>query len=572
MGNPVGVLGIVLYLSLSFSLSFSLEAQETIPSIWRQEPGGMILGSPVVQAGSVSLVCGGGNLVSYSDRGELLWKFNAQGQLSPYLTRSPEGTSYVCRTDGMFIAVNRAGRELWRKNLGTCISAPVLVGWDGRLFVFTPQRVRCFSASGYPRWSRYLTHPAALPPKLDREGGILLVLEDRELTEISPFGGIVTRSLAAMPAAAVPLDPFPQAAGEPVPKGKPALIFTGNGEAFISRWGVPVIRLPSPGGVPLAAEGRGDKAAVVLSSGRLLLLTMPGGETLWSGDTHLAGEQDAGEVRILYDEGGIYVLSTSGATGFTEDGRRLWLISLEGTAAVAAFSTEGVLYSGGKDWILYAYQPENRISSGERSLYGRIPEGTYGTADPRPLFREKGYFNFDEGEVQARLTHIERMIQAGTVGDEEREFTAYLMELAGAREAGPSWKPPARPAIPANRRVAALWFLGCLGSRETIPFLADLYTRDQDSAIKAAAAEAIGRIGVDPEGYALRAFSSLVLPPALYQDKKVLIATAAATGALCRFSGPPLSGMGITILVALGRDDRPWSVQIRAKAELASLK
>ncbi|MDR0758550.1 MAG: PQQ-like beta-propeller repeat protein [Treponema sp.] len=566
MGNLVQVLSIFLCLSLS------LEAQETIPPIWRQDPGGMILGSPVVQAGSVSLVCDGGNLVSYSDQGELLWKYNAQGQLSPYLTRSPEGTSYICRTNGILIAVNRAGRELWRKNLGTGISAPVLVGWDGRLFVFTPQRVRCFTASGYPLWSRYLTHPVALPPKLDREGGILLVLEDQELAEISPFGRIVTRSLTAMPVATVPLDPFPQEGGEPVPKGKPALIFTGNGDALISRWGVPVIRLPSPGGVPLAAEGRGDKAAVALSDGRLLLLTLPGGETLWSGDTHLAGEQDAGEVRIRYDERGIYVLSTSGATGFTEDGRRLWLISIEGTAVVSAFSNDGVLYSGGKDWILYAYQPENRIRNREHSLYGSIPEGNYGTADPRPLFREEGYFNFDEGEVQARLTHIERMIQAGTVGDEEREFTAYLMELAGSMEANLSWKPPARPTIQANHRVEALWFLGCLGSRETIPFLADLYRRDQDSAIKAAAAEAIGRIGVDPQGYALRAFSTLVLPTALYQDKNVLLATAAATGALCRFSGPPLSGMGITILTALGRDDRPWSVQIRAKAELASLK
>jgi outer membrane protein assembly factor BamB len=158
------------------------------------------------------------------------------------------------------------------------------------------------------------------------------------------------------------------------------------------------------------------------------------------------------------------------------------------------------------------------------------------------------------------------------VGLEEREFIAYLMELADSMDANPARDLPSHPTIQANHRIEALRFLGYLGSRETIPFLADLYRRDQDGAIKAAAAEAIGRIGVDPEGYALRAFSALVLSPALYQDKKVLLATIAATGALCRFSGPPLSGMGIKLLVALGRDDRPWSVQIRAKAELKSLK
>lgn len=566
IGKPALVLSIFLCLALS------PEAQETIPHIWRQDPDGAILGSPVVQAESVTLVCDGGNLVSYSNQGALLWKYNARGQLSPYLTRSPEGTSYICGTNGILIAVNRSGRELWRKNLGSAVSAPVLVGWDDRLFVFTPQRVRCFTASGYPLWSRYLTHPVALPPKLDREGGILLVLEDQELAEITPFGRIITRPLTAMPVAAVPLAPFPQEKGEPVSEGKPALIFTGNGEALISRWGVPAISLPSPGGVPLAAEGRGDKAAVAFSGGRLLLLSLPGGETLWAGETHLAGEEDAGEVRILYDERGIYVLSKSGATGFTEEGRRLWLIRIEGASAVSAFSDDGFLYSGGKDWILYAYRPETRLRNQGRSFYGNAPAGNYGTADPRPRFREEGYFNFDEGEVRDRLTHIGRMIQAGAVGAEEQEFTAYLMELADGMDANPSWNPPSHPPIQANHRIEALRFLGYLGSRETIPFLADLYTRDRDSAIKAAAAEAIGHIGVDPGGYALRAFNALALDPTPYQDKKVLTATAAATGALCRFSGPPLSAMGITILVALGRDDRPWSVQIRAQAELESLK
>jgi outer membrane protein assembly factor BamB len=554
-------------------LILPLKAQETTPYAWKQALGGMVLGAPAVQADSVTTVCDGGNLISYSGQGDLLWKYYARGRLSPYLSRSPEGTSYICRANGVLIAVNRAGRELWRKNLETAISSPVLVGWDGRLFVFTPEWVRCFTASGYPLWSRHLSSPAALPPKLDREGGILLVLEDRELVEISPFGRIAARPLAAMPSAAVPLALFPQEEGEPVPEGKPVLILTGDGGAVISQWGAPEIRLPSPGGVPLAAEGRGDKAAAAFSDGRLLFLGLPGGETLWSGETHLAGEQDAGEVRILYNGGGIYVLSQSGATGFSEYGKRLWLIRITGAAAVPAFSDDGFLYSGGKDWLLYAYHPEERIRDQEPSFYGSPPEGNYGTADPRPSFRrEDGYFNFDDDAVKARLDHISRMIRAGTVGDEEREFLAFLMEIADSMSAGPSWEIPSHPLIQPNRRVEALKLLGCLGSRETIPFLAGLYLRDRDGAIRAAAAEAIGLIGVDPEGHALQAFSALVFPVVPYQDERALTATAAAVGALCRFSGPPLSEMGIKLLIALGQDNRPRSVQTRAREELASLR
>jgi outer membrane protein assembly factor BamB len=560
-----------LVLVIFLKLALPLNAQETAPYIWRQAPGGAVLGPPAVQVESVTAVCDGGSLVSYSDQGRLLWKYNARGRLSPHLTRSLEGTSYICRTNGILIAVNRAGRELWRKDVGTEISAPVLVGWDGRLFVFTPQRVHCFTASGYHLWSRYLTHPAALPPKLDRGGGILLVLEDQELAEISPFGRIVTRRLDVMPSAVVPLDHFAQEEGQPAPEGRPALIFTKDGEAVISQWGALATNLPSPGGVPLAAEGRGDKAAAVFSDGRLLLLRLPDGETLWSGETHLAGEQDAGEVRILYDEWGIYVLSTSGATGFSEDGRQRWLIKITGASTVPAFSDDGLLYSGGKDWILYAYQMEERARQEGRSLYGNIPEGNYGTANPRPLFRETGYFNFDDGAVRARLAHIGRALQAGTTGVEELEYTAYLMEIAD-RVSAPSRTTQPRPLVQPNHRIAALRLLGRLGSRETIPFLAGLYTRDRDNTIKAAAAEAIGRIGVDPEGYAFRAFNALIFLPSLYQDETVLTATVAAAGALCRFSGPPLSETGIKLLVTLGQADRPKSVRIRALSELESLR
>jgi outer membrane protein assembly factor BamB len=520
----------------------------------------------------VTVVCDGGNLVSYSGRGDLLWKYNARGRLSPYVTRSPEGTSYICRTNGALIAVNRSGRELWRKALGAAVSSPVLVGWDGRIFVFTPQRVRCFTASGYPLWSRYLTHPAALPPRLDKAGGVLIVLEDRELVEISPFGRIVTRQLAVTPSAILPLESSPQEGNGPVPEGRPVLIFTGDGGVSISRWGAPAVNLPSLSGVPLAAGGRGDKAAAVLADGRLLLLSVPGGRMLWSGETHLPGGRDDGEVRILYDERGIYVLSASGASGFTEDGRRLWIIRIEGAVSVPSFSDDGFLYSGGKDWILYAYRPEERVRNRRRSFYGIAPEGDYGTADPRPSFRPDGRFIIDEREIGTRLSHIDRTIRAGTVGAGEREFTAFLMELADSIGPNPSRETLAHPPFRPDHRVEALRLLGFLGSRETIPFLAGLYTRDQDAAIKAAAAEAIGRIGVDPEGYAFRAFNALIFPPAPYRDARVLTATASAAGALCRFSGPPLSEAGIRLLVALGENGQPVSVQKRARAELASLR
>jgi outer membrane protein assembly factor BamB len=122
------------------------EAVSTTP-IWRQALGGAVIGLPSVQAGSVTVVCDGGNLRTYSAQGTFLWDFFAQGRLSPFVSRSPEGTSYICRTNGILMAVNRSGRELWRINLGEPITAAILIGWDGRIFVPCSARIRCFTAS-----------------------------------------------------------------------------------------------------------------------------------------------------------------------------------------------------------------------------------------------------------------------------------------------------------------------------------------------------------------------------------------------------------------------------------------
>jgi outer membrane protein assembly factor BamB len=143
------------------------------------------------------------------------------------------------------------------------------------------------------------------------------------------------------------------------------------------------------------------------------------------------------------------------------------------------------------------------------------------------------------------------------------------METAGSFVENP--RTGNHPPVHVLYRVEAARLLAYMGSRETIPFLADLFTRDPDGLVKAAAAEAIGRIGVDPEGFALKAFTSAVFPPFPLRDEAALTATAAATGALCRFSGPPLSDAGIRLLTTLAAREQSPPVRLQAERELRSL-
>jgi outer membrane protein assembly factor BamB len=543
--------------------------------LWREALGGMVVGSPSVQAESVVVVLDGGNLKAYTSRGNRLWDFYAGGKLTPHVTRSREGATYICRTSGIFIVLNRAGRELWRMNLGAPLSAPVLAGWDGRLFIPCGERLLCYTAAGYPLWGRIFPAPIALAPVADPRGGLQTVLENGEFLSIDPFGNISSLPLPAVPMAITPL-----AGGEPREIRDLTLIFYRTGTVdrlirdFEGNFTLASDVFPGLSARPLAAAGRKDLAALTLRDGRVLLLSGSGGEILWTGESHLmaGGNPGAPEeaVSMLFNGQGIYVLSRNGASAFTENGRRRWVLELDGTSGVPALGDEGILFSGGEDWILYAYQTEERTGPPSRSFYGPPPEGSYGLGRPPPLSWADYVLRFGNGEIDARLEEIRRDILAGRVGEHEADYTAYLMELSGSfvRTPGVSI---VRPPVHIRQRIEGARLLGYIGSRETIPFLANLVYYEKESLVKIAAAEAIGRIGLDPGGTALRVFSTMLASGGSGKDEQVLTAVAAATGALCRFSGPPLSAAGVKILVALSGSEYPPAVRNRARGEIDTL-
>jgi outer membrane protein assembly factor BamB len=305
-----------------------------------------------------------------------------------------------------------------------------------------------------------------------------------------------------------------------------------------------------------------------MENGGVILLSGEDGSFLWTGESHITGA--GAKAAMIFDERGVYVLSRSGAAGFTADGRRLWYIRLQGAAAIPAFGDDGILYSGGGDWILYAYKLEDRVRQQKQALYGPAPEGSYGTGNPPPSPWADFYYRFDERELDARLDLVEKAIGEGRVGEEELAFTAYLMEAATAGTENPHGSP--HPPVQVRHRVRALRLLSLIGSGETVPFLSRLFSRDREPLVRAAAAEAVAGIGLDPDGLALRSFMNFLVSPPSGQDEQVQIAVAAAAGALCRFSGPPLSGTGIKVLNLLTADSRPGPVRQRAWRELTALR
>lgn len=579
--------GILFFFFLTCGL-FAQNDEYADAPYWRQALGGAVIGNPVAQVESVVVVTDGGNLKSYSSKGTPLWDFYARGRLTPFVGRSREGTSYIGRTNGFLIAVNRSGRELWRMNLGSALVSPVLTGWDGRLFVFTEKKITCLTAAGYTLWSRALESKAAIAPITDIDGGIIVVQEDGKVLRLDAFGNAFIYSSifsSEVPVAAASMEIEGWGHGilllyedRHMELAYPSL---GSGQSLKGKLDLPA--------APIAAIGKNDEAAVLLRDGRVILIDPEQRKILWTGTSHIGPEElrsisqkPQADLNLLFDERGVYILTKRGASGFAPDGRRLWFTRINDAAAVSAFGDDGILYSGGIDWILYSYRIEDRVRAKQRLLYGEKSEGSYGTGNPGPSSQAAYLYRYGDAEIKTVFSEIRDAIKNGETGANEKEYTALLMETAGSASglgagsaagfaAGNTAPNPGIKPAQNHHRVEATRLLAFLGSRETIPYLTELFIRDPDSIVRAAAAEAIGKIGVDPEGIAMRAFENAVYPPSPLRDEKIATSIAAAIGALCRFSGPPLSDAGVRILTFLSGSSSPPGAQRRAQREIRSL-
>lgn len=545
--------------------------------LWAQELPGTVLGVPFLQAESVVVAIDQGRLRSYSMRGTFLWDFDPRTRITPYVARSPEGTSYVCNVEGSFMAVNRVGRELWRLDLGKPISFPVVVGWDGRVFIPLEGELLCRTASGFALWRQNMGSPMTIAPVLDHGGGLVTVLENRDFLRVDQFGAMERLSLDRIPALVIPLK-----SGD---RNSYFLVYTNGETEGISLnedapRGTKLSRasLSSLPGTPAAAAGLEDQVALVLRDGRVLLLSGTDGQVRWRGDSHEtaaekgSGNVDPGAVSLVFDERGIFVLSRQGATAFAANGRRRWIFRMIREAtSLPSLSDEGLLYACGDDRALRVYKIDTRTRNVPRSMYGPNPEGTYGLGNPPPSPWVNNAERFTERELDLMFERIDGAIKNGQVGENETAYVAYLMEMAGGILNTPNYS-PVRPPIQVPQRIELIRLLARMGSRETIPFLANLFYRDPEPSIKAACCEAIGRIGVDPKGDAIQAYSVLLSPDNANLDPMTLMAATSSAAALARFSGPPLAQAGIRLLMAFGHMDFPPVVKRQAQREIDALR
>jgi len=520
--------------------------------IWDRDLGDLVQGTPYLQTESAVIACVGGSVQSFYMTGTPLWNFDPKDQVTPFIARSVEGAAYVCNASGEFMAINRVGRKLWSVKLDKPIAYPPVVGWDGRVFIPVGSQVLCRTASGLPLWSVELNSPLASAPVLDHAGSFVTVLQNMDFVRVSQFSAVERVRLSRMPMLIVSLKSASTDAYVLLyPTGETEKITYTEGAAKGSK--LSRGSFPSLTASPVAAASRGDQFAVTFRDGRVSLIS-ESGRVLWTGDSHEttaekgSGNVDQSKVAMLFDDRGIYSMSTRGETCFAPDGRRRFILKINEASSVPAFSDEGLLYVCGKDKILHTYKVDSKQRTVPRSkYYGPQPEGNYGMGNPPPSPWSADGNRFDAAQQNIMYNKIYDAISSGQIGENEPAYVGYLFEMIGFFLNDPHYS-RVRPNVEPVMQAKFIRLLGKVGSRDTIPFLWKIFDRHQESSIKAACAEAIGDIGVDPEGSTFESYNFLLAANNPNRDPQLLISATASIAALCRFSGPPLSGDGILLL------------------------
>jgi outer membrane protein assembly factor BamB len=554
--------GIYLALLLAVIAPVQLAAQIRIdPSkapvsaaqVWDTGIGDTIKGTPHLQASSVVLVGEKGSLKSFFMSGTPLWNFDARGTAVPYIARSYEAATYLCSTDGLFMAVNRVGRELWRLHLGKPISYPPVVGWDGRVFITLDSTMTCRTASGNALWTIDLGSNIAFSPVIDKTGSVATVLANNDFVKVGQFSHIDRIRLNRVPLMIAPLNEGRQ---------QSYILFYQSGEMEkivyngSAREGQRLSRsnLRTLPAAPVATVGRDARAIVLLRDGRTLCLDAQG-NAVWTKNSHEHQEEKGSgnltteQAKIMWDERGIYVITIRGVSAFTAEGRRRFVhrLSTE-SSGVPGFSDEGLLYATGKDNVLRVYKIDAKPRTIPQSkFYGPEPEGSYGMGNPPPSPWMGDSCRYADENQDAVYEEIKAIIESGQIGKMEPTYVAYMMEMIGFFIGNPHYS-PVRPAVKPPQRIRLVYLLAQVGSRETIPFLWNIFDKDPEPSVRRACADAIGIIGVDPTGRSFVSYNFLLSPNNPNIDPQLVLAATSSIANLCRFSGPPLAPEGIRVL------------------------
>lgn len=534
--------------------------------LFRFPAGGIISTGPVCGGGRVWFVSDNRYLYVLTSKGIAIGKRDLGVRSKAFIACDPYGRAVVPEGTSSITMLNRAGQAVWTLELEAAPSGAPAFGSDGRLFLAlgtqTGTRIVCLSQNGRRLWSideaGYLVHPPVSAPGgcvayALSDGTVRIVHQNGAQRVTLPVARVSILSANSDSLVAVDADGsfsiYRQASG---PVGIQA-----SGPASIPA-GLQEVRgkLPSP---PKAAAALTGGFAVLLHSGALCMLGLDG-TTLWNVQAGLSYSA----IHCFHNR--IVLLGQVGASSYDTDGRFFRRLDVSNPAGLAAVDETGSLFCGGSDWILYAYRFESGLSP--------LPVRSYAPltiADAEKAARETALWlpsSSTDDSVTNELNRIAKSMVSGETGMDVHADLAYASAVALGMLEGPAGlgarKPSPSPSGVLPRSYACT-ILGMYGSPAAVPILAAVFARDPDPAVRAAAADAVASIGLDPDGLAQRSFMEAASGRL---DERSALSLIDAVAALYRANGVLDEPAGALALVRIVHGAYPKTVRDRASLAL----
>jgi hypothetical protein len=482
----------------------------------------------------------------------------SSGKPGSFIAVDPFGRVVVALGANRLSAFTRMGASAWRAPIspvpGVAAAFPPAFGSDGRAFALSGQGLICLTPAGLRLWSMVLAAPASCPPGVDGRGYPCLGLADGSLLIASPYGELLKTLQLGSPSQLLYPIAIPSGGSAALPvlavglsDGR-LLLLGADGEIAAS------FRSKA---APLALAWDGAVLYGLDASGEAFALSL-GGKLLWSAATgcvkgrlYLFAER-----LVAAGQGRAVSLSLRG-----EVFRELTIPDAKGTPAI---SPAGLAFSSGADWVLAAYRFERPLGAPRLPLlpaYPALPD----VVTEALLFDPSAA---ESGSQLTRIADIENSLRSGTIGKDEPEAAAYCAAVATRaldRDLSPVERRRGGNPLPRSR---ACYLLGDLGSPAYREPLFRVLESDIDPAVRAAACEALGSMGVDKDGLSMAAFLAAAAKPV---DERTALVIAGAIEGMALRSGLAPSEDGLRTLIKLTAKPYGQTVRNRASAALGRI-
>lgn len=542
-------------------------APRSVEPAFRLPAGGKALAGPVVDVvqrpPAAWLLSEDGALYALTESGALAARVPLPGSPARFLATDAFGRALVLLDQGRLAAYTRLGSRAWDFELGEGAGAPagIASGSDGRLFVATPSRLLCLNPGGRLLWAAALPGRTSCPPSVDGLGRPCAGLADGRVACFDAYGTTVgTARLGSAVLCLAPILGSPAAAAGTVPAAAGTVLAAAcaDGRLRLIARDLSLIAEAALSPLPLVGLATGGGIVYALDSGGAAIAIDAAGVILWKTQTACRdGTLSLFAERLLVSSSGRGVSLSLGGEVIRE-------ISIANASGRAAPSPSGLLFSAGADWVLAAYRFEKALGA---PLVAATP------AYPIPEDLAAGYLLYDpragEGDRQISiLSDIEKSLESSSIGAEEGRAAGFCQAVAlGEFDGDRSETERRRRANPLARAMACA-ILGELGSPAYRAALIRVLATDSDSAVRAQACEALGAIGVDPDGLTAAAFLAAASRPV---EEGTAMSLIAAVERMALRSGTPPTIDSIRAVIQLANLPYGAFVRDRAMAALGRL-